>query len=148
MVKFNKHWVISLIFLTLIFSSNRCQTKNSQLRTNEQSEIHTLDRIWSDNSETTNAGNRVKKYLPFLAFAPISTHASTAFKIGQAAIHSQGRSRKKNFLMAKVSTTASQSTLNFREEDNSIETALYNDKVYQKKKLRNQQAVGPWFATN
>ena len=148
MLKFNQHWVIFLIFLTLIFSTNGYQTKNSQPRTNAQSEIYTLDKVWSDNSNTKNANNRMKRYLPFLAYAPISTHASTAYKIGQAEIHSQEKSRKKKLSMAKVSATASQSTLKFREEDNSLETALHNNKVYQKKKLRNQQAVGSWFASN
>ena len=131
MRKFSKQWITTLIFLSLIISSNGCQTKNSLLRTN--------------NNGMENSDSRPKRFIPLFAFAPIYAHAFTAFKPGQYTGLSQSRNGT-NSLVAKIAAITSQSTLRFQEEDNSIETASQNDKVHQKWKLRNQQAVSPCFA--
>ena len=129
--KFGRRVIIISMLLSLIASSSGCQTKSSFPRTNKNG--------------MENSDSRPKRFIPLLAFAPIYAHAFTAFKPGQYTGHSQSRNGT-NSLVAKIAAITYQSTLGFQEEDNSFETASQNDKVYQKWKLRNQQAVSPWFA--
>ena len=131
MRKFSRRWIITSILLSLIVSSSGCQTKNSILRTN--------------NNGMENSDSRPKRFIPLFDIAPIYAHAFTAFIPGQYTGTSQSRNET-NSLMAKIAAITSQSTLRFQEEDNSLETASQNDKIYQKWKLRKQQAVSPWFA--
>ena len=86
-LKINRLWVILLIILTHFFSANGYQLENPQPQSINKSEISLPDMTWSNDNHTGIENTRTKRYLPlgnlqFLAYAHISTHASTAYKIG------------------------------------------------------------------
>ena len=83
--------------------------------------------------------------LQFLAYAHISTHISTTYKIGQAIIL---LNKENNSAIANLLATTSRNASKVRDENNSVEIALHNSEVYQKERLRDQQTVGPLSTFN
>ena len=95
--------------------------------------------------ETQRTENRPKRFINLLTFAPSFAPSFATFNPEHYTSNSQSKN-KTNSLMEEIAAATPQSTLKFQEEDNSFETASRNDKIYQKWKLRNQQAVYPHIA--